>query len=58
MKTISDQGIPTTKRFFEAIDELKIIHKIRGLQSFTQRYDINRWNLIYVRDNPENNQMT
>jgi hypothetical protein len=33
-------------RFFEALARLKADHVIRGLQTFTNRYGINRWNLI------------
>lgn len=50
---ISNEGISVTKRFFEAIDMLKAQKKIRGLQTFTNRYDINRWNLVTVRTQPE-----
>lgn len=34
-----------TKRFFEALYELKHRRIIRGKQTFTARYGINRWNL-------------
>lgn len=50
---ISKEGVLVTKRFFEAIDMLKAQKKIRGLQTFTNRYDINRWNLVTVRTQPE-----
>ena len=50
---ISKEGVSVTKRFFEAIDMLKAQKKIRGLQTFTNRYDINRWNLVTVRTQPE-----
>jgi archaellum component FlaD/FlaE len=33
------------KRFFEALYELKARKKIRGKQTFTRKYGINRWNL-------------
>lgn len=33
------------KRFFEAIYHLKSLRMIRGKQTFTNRYGINRWNL-------------
>lgn len=48
----SPDGIEIIGRFFEAIDELKRRKTIRGLCTFTNRYNINRWNLIKVRDNP------
>ena len=50
---ISKEGIAVTNRFFEAIDMLKAQKKIRGLQTFTRRYDINRWNLNTVKQNPD-----
>lgn len=50
---ISKEGIDITNRFFEAIDMLKAQKKIRGLQTFTRQYDINRWNIITVKQNPE-----
>ncbi len=49
---ISKEGIAITNRFFEAIDMLKAQKKIRGLQTFTRQYDINRWNIITVKHNP------
>lgn len=50
---ISNEGIDITKRFFEAIDMLKAQGRIRGLQTFTNEYDINRWNLNKVKANPD-----
>lgn len=50
---ISKEGIAVTNRFFEAIDMLKAQKKIRGLQTFTRLYNINKWNLITVKHNPE-----
>lgn len=40
-------------RFFEAISFL-IEHKhIRGVQTFTKKYGINRWNFYTVKEQPE-----
>lgn len=50
---ISKEGVNVTNRFFEAIDMLKAQKKIRGLQTFTRKYDINRWNLNTVKQNPD-----
>lgn len=50
---ISIEGIAVTKRFFEAIDKLKAQKTIRGLQTFTNKYEINRRNLIRIKKNPE-----
>lgn len=40
-------------RFFEAIQILKANKIIRGKQTFTQRYDINRWNFNTLEKEPE-----
>lgn len=50
---ISQEGIDVTRRFFEAIDALKAEKKLRGLQTFTTRYGLNRWNVNTVKWNPE-----
>lgn len=50
---ISQEGIEVTNRFFEAIDMLKAQKTIRGLQTFTKKYDINRWNMNTAKWNPE-----
>lgn len=50
---ISKEGVDVTKRFFEAIDILKAQKKIRGLQTFTRKYNINRWNLHTIKSNPD-----
>lgn len=50
---ISKEGILITQRFFEALDMIKAQGKIRGLQTFTRQYSINRWNIITVKENPD-----
>lgn len=40
-------------RFFEAIDRLKSERVIRGVQTFTRRYGINRRNLYTLRLEPQ-----
>lgn len=50
---ISREGIDVTRRFFEAIDMLKMQKTIRGLQTFTAKYNINRWNMNTVKAQPE-----
>ncbi len=42
-----------TRRFFEAIESLKAMNVIKGLQTFTNEKGINRWNLNTVKWNPE-----
>jgi hypothetical protein len=41
------------KRFFIAIDELKKRKVIRGLQTFSNRYGANRWNMVTQRKQPQ-----
>lgn len=53
MQTEDSQRI--VARFFEALGRLKEDKKIRGKQTFTREYNINRWNLNtlakdYTRD--------
>lgn len=43
MQTTESQAV--IRRFFEALYALKARREIRGKQTFTKRYDINRWNL-------------
>lgn len=40
------------KRFFEVIDYLKANKYIRGLQTFTTRYNINKRNLYQLKADP------
>lgn len=53
MRTNSPEAIAITKRFFLAIDYLIATRKIRGLNTFAKKYNINYWNLRTVRDEPE-----
>ncbi len=57
MKRISDTGIEITNRFFEAVDELKRQKVIRGLKTFTTRFNANRCGLVAAKDNPATNQV-
>lgn len=43
MQTDDSQRI--VARFFEALQRLKDDRKIRGKQTFTREYNINRWNM-------------
>jgi len=47
------ESIAIIKRFYEAIDMLIASKVIRGKQTFTRQYDINRWNFHTVRQKPE-----
>lgn len=46
-------SVEIINRFFDAIGRLISDGCIRGLQTFTRRYGLNRWNIIYLRENPE-----
>jgi hypothetical protein len=50
---IPQQNKDIVIRFFEALKHLKRIRKIRGKQTFTNRYDINRWNLNTQEKEPD-----
>ena len=51
MQTPDSQAI--VRRFFEALYRLKDDRKIRGKQTFTRKYGINRWNLNTLEKEPE-----
>lgn len=51
MQTPDSQII--VRRFFEALHLLIDRKEIRGKQTFTKRYDINRWNMNTLEKNPE-----
>lgn len=50
---ISKEGIDISNRFFQAIAVLKAQKKIRGLQTFTRKYNLNRWNVNQVKFHPD-----
>lgn len=50
---ISPKGMAITNRFFETIGVLKAQKKIRGLQTFTRKYWLNRWNVNQVKLHPD-----
>lgn len=49
---ISEEGIEITHRFFLAIDALRERKIIRGLKTFTDKYDINYWNMTTLKNEP------
>lgn len=51
MQTAESQVI--VSRFFEALQILKADKVIRGKQTFTNRYGINRWNFNTLEKQPE-----
>lgn len=51
----SNDSIVIVRRFFTAIYRLKEDKYIRGKQTFTSRYGINRWNFNSLEKHPESN---
>lgn len=47
------ESIEIINRFFEAIEYLKSSRTIRGIQTFTNKYGINKRNFYTVRAKPE-----
>lgn len=50
---ITPEGIAITKRFFLALDTLQMRRELRGMKTFTDRYNINYWNLSTLKKEPE-----
>ncbi len=50
---IQPEGVEITKRFFLALEKLREKRKIRGVQTFTRKYNMNKWNMVTLRDDPE-----
>jgi len=49
----SSDSQEVVKRFFEALNALKATKKIRGKQTFTKAYGVNRRNMWHVENNLE-----
>jgi len=43
-------------RFFEVVNTLKKEKIVRGLKTICTRYDINRWNVLTMREQPEGHE--
>ena len=50
---VSTEGIAITTRFFLVIDNLINKRKIRGLKTFTDKYQLNYWNVWTVKNEPD-----
>ena len=50
---ISEEGMAITARFFKALEFLVGSGRFRGIQTFTRKYSINRWNLLHVAECPD-----
>lgn len=49
---ITNDGIGITKRFFEAIENLRADKHLRGVQTFTRNHGLNYWNVMTIRNEP------
>ena len=49
----NENSIKIIARFYEALDVIVASKQIRGVKTFTDMYDINRWNFNTVRKNPQ-----
>lgn len=52
MLNVSDDAIAITKRFFIALDLLREQKKIRGIKTFTDKYNLNYWNMATLKKEP------
>lgn len=50
---IAPEGVAITKRFFLTLDTLITKRKLRGMKTFTDKYNINYWNLSSLKKEPE-----
>jgi hypothetical protein len=51
----SDESIKVILRFYETVEKLIETRQIRGKQTFTSKYGINRRNFNFVEKNPHSN---
>ena len=51
MESIINQDI--NKRFFQALDNLKTIKAIRGIQTFAREHNIDRRTMYNIKTNPQ-----
>ena len=47
------ESIHIIRRMYQALDKVIELREIRGVATFTREHNINRWNFITVRKNPE-----
>lgn len=52
----NEESILIQERFYKALDKLIQLNALRGVKTFTDRYNINRWNFITQRNDPARNQ--
>ena len=51
-KNLMSADVDIAVRFFDALDRLKADGCIGGLKTITDRYGLNRWNTISLRNKP------
>lgn len=51
-KNLMSADVEMVVRFFDALDRLKTDGCIGGLKTITDRYGLNRWNIISLREKP------
>lgn len=51
-KNLMNTDVEIVNRFFGALDRLKDDGCIRGLKTITDRYGLNRWNVMSLRSEP------
>ena len=51
---ISADGVAITQRFFEVIDILSEARHLRGLNTYTKIYGLNRRNILHIKESPNN----
>lgn len=49
----NQDSVKIVERFYEAFEAVKQYKLIRGTQTFTNQYDINRRNFLFVKRNPQ-----
>lgn len=49
---MKDENVKIVGRFFEVVTILKKAKVVRGLKTLCDRYGMNRWNVITMRDDP------
>lgn len=52
-----NEELAITMRFFHTIDVLRQMRKLRGLQTFTKKYNINYWNICTIKKEPGNHSI-
>lgn len=49
---MKDESVAIIERFFQVIETLRKERIVRGLKTLCDRYGMNRWNVLTMRDDP------